>query len=692
MKIQEPREVDAYLRAETGSRGNDGWAGILVALLAGGWSLFQLAIAKFWLLPSEVVRCVHLACAIALVFICFPALKSSRLRTWFQGRPGWLFEIHRLPVIDLLLAILAAAVALYLAIDYEGIGRRLGLPLARDIVIGILLILLLLEAARRALGPALPTIAGIFILYSFVSERLPALIAFKNASLSKVINKLTMTTEGIYGVPLDVSANVVFLFVLFGAMLEKAGGGQYFIQVAFSLLGRFRGGPAKAAVLASGLTGMVNGSSIANTVTTGTFTIPLMKKAGMPGIKAGAIEVAASTNGQLMPPIMGAAAFIIAEYCNMTYLEVVRAAAIPAFISYLALIYITHLEAGKLNLKPIPRDELPRFWPTFLGGIHFLIPLVFLIYQLVIARRSAQYAAFDAIVALAVLVLSQHLLNALRKKVTPAQAVRNSAQIVGASLVAGARAMMSIGVAVAAAGIIVGIVTLGLGGVITDLIHVLSGGNLVLMLLITAVVSLILGMGLPTTANYIVMATLTAPAIIALAGSSGYEVPLIAAHLFCFYFGILSDDTPPVGLSAYAAAAISGEDPIRTGIQGFGYDIRTALLPFMFIFNTDLLLLGVASGWHIVGIFLTGTLAMFAFCALVQRHLRIKLRWYEAIPLVFTVALLLRPDFWQTRFGWSRAVCYAIGIALFAAAHLLQGARMQRQSRPFAVPPSGGTS
>jgi TRAP-type uncharacterized transport system fused permease subunit len=247
-----------------------------------------------------------------------------------------------------------------------------------------------------------------------------------------------------------------------------------------------------------------------------------------------------------------------------------------------------------------------------------------------------------------------------------------------ASLVAGAKNMMSIGVAVAAAGIIVGIVTLGLGGVVTDLIGILSGGRLVVMLVIAAVVSLILGMGLPTTANYIVMATLTAPAIIALAGDAGYAVPLIAAHLFCFYFGILSDDTPPVGLSAYAAAAISGEDPIRTGIQGFWYDIRTALLPFMFIFNTDLLLIGVTAWWHIGLVFVTGAIAMCAFCAVVQRYLRIRTRWYEMLFLIATVVVLLRPDWWQHQFGWSRWFCYALGVALFVGVHVMQGVRMGR--------------
>ena len=668
-----------YLKYEFGARAPTGAAGVLIPMLAVGWSLFQLAIARHLLLNTVVVRCIHLAFALALVYLSFPAVKGKggvrRLQSMFRGRLNFLARADRILVHDYLLAGLAAGAALYLALDYEGIGSRLGVPLARDLAVGVVLVLVLLEAARRALGPFLPAVAGLFILYSFVSERMPEIISFKNATLGKVVNKLAMTTEGIYGVPLDVSANVVFLFVLFGAMLEKGGGGKYFIDLALSAVGRFRGGPAKAAVLASGLTGMVNGSSIANTVTTGTFTIPLMKRTGFPGIKAGAIEVAASTNGQLMPPIMGAAAFIIAEYCGMTYLEVVRAAFIPAVISYLALIYITHLEALKLELRPLRKEDIPHFRRTFLGGIHFLVPLGFLLHQLIIARRSAQLSAYYAILALAALMILRQGVRGRREGVGAGEIAKRAGRELWASLAAGGRNMMSIGVAVAAAGIIVGIVTLGLGGVITEVIDVVSRGNLVLMLLITAGVSLVLGMGLPTTANYIVMATLTAPAIITLAGDAGLAVPIVAAHLFCFYFGILSDDTPPVGLSAYAAAAISHEDPIRTGIQGFFYDIRTALLPFMFIFNTDLLLIGVQGLGHISVIFFTATIAMFAFAALTQNYTMVRNRPQESLLLLVTVLILLRPDLFEGWMGAPRWACHIAGILFFAAVHTLQWPR-----------------
>lgn len=650
---------DEFLDREQGARHSGGVSALLIAALAFCWSLFQLAVAGWWTLNAEQVRAIHLAFALALVYLSFPVLRSKRLAKRFPA----LADSHRLPWWDLLTAVLAALSALYLVLDGEGLAGRIGNPLPRDLLAGTLLLLFLLDAARRALGPVLPCVGGLFILYSLFSERMPGVLATASTSLSRVVETLSLGTEGIYGIPLDVSANTVFLFVLFGSLLEKAGGGKYFIDLAFSLLGGFRGGPAKASVLASGLTGMINGSSIANTVTTGTFTIPLMKKAGYPAVKAGAIEVAASTNGQLMPPIMGAAAFIIAETCNLPYVEVVRAAFLPAFLSYFALIYITHLEACKLGLEPLPRSELPPFRKTFLQGIHFWIPLLVLIYQLMIARRSARLSALTAILTLAAVVL-------IREGVSePRKTLHRALPILGNGLVTGARNMMGIGVAVASAGIIVGVLSLGLSSQVTELIRILSLGNIALMLIVTAVVSLILGMGLPTTANYIVMASLTARAIETLAGGFGLELPLIAIHLFVFYFGILSDDTPPVGLSAYAAAAISRADPIQTGIQGFLYDIRTAILPFMFLFNHRLLLIGVRGPLDVVWIFLTSLAGMFAFAAATQGWLRRRNRLPETLLLLAATWMLFRPAAFPLFGPYSGALT---GLGLYAAAFLLQ--------------------
>jgi TRAP transporter 4TM/12TM fusion protein len=410
-----------------------------------------------------------------------------------------------------------------------------------------------------------------------------------------------------------------------------------------------------------------------------------MKSVGYPDYKAGAVEVAASTNGQLMPPIMGAAAFIIAEYCNLEYFQVVKAAFIPAIISYIALIYITHLEASKLGLKGVAKAQLPQFFKTLLGGLHFLIPLFYLIYELMILRHTPQLAAYRAIEVLAVLIVVQNLIRAYIAKESLWGAFKLSLRQLWDALVAGGRNMMGIGVAVSTAGIIVGVVAMGLGGLIVEVIDTIAGGNLMFLLVITAIASLILGMGLPTTANYIVMASLTVPVIIQLGEDYGLVIPVIAAHLFCFFFGILADDTPPVGLAAYAASAIAKSDPIRTGIQGFTYDIRTALLPFMFVFNTDLLLIGITSLWHIATIFITGVLAMFAFAALTQNWFIVRNRIYESVLLAGVTLILFRPNMFinYLHFG-NKMTWYVIGAALFGFIYLIQWPRARAAARQAA--------
>ena len=666
--------------SESGSRQPRGWTRWLIPVIAAAWSVFQLSLASVLMLETTYIRAIHLAFAITLVYLSYPMLKKPK-----KGPLGeYLSTRKRFTLLDYLVATAACLLALYIAIDYLGIAERQGAPLTRDLVIGFALVVLLLEAARRALGPALPIVATVFILYSFFGPYMPSVLAFKGVSVNRFVGQIATSTEGIYGVPLDVSATIVFLFVLFGAMLDKAGAGKYFVDLAFSLLGRFKGGPAKAAVLASGLTGMVSGSSIANTVTTGTFTIPLMKSVGYPDYKAGAVEVACSTNGQLMPPIMGAAAFIIAEYCNLEYLQVIKAAFVPAVVSYIALMYITHLEASKLGLRGLTKEELPRFWPTFIRGIHFLIPLFFLIFELVVMRHSPSLAAFRAIVSLLALIPLQNLIRAYARKEPWLEALKKSGLQIWNALVAGGRNMMGIGVAVAAAGIIVGVVTLGLGGIITEVIEVISGGHFFLILIITAIASLILGMGLPTTANYIVMASLTAPVIVTLGAKNGVMFPLVAAHLFVFFFGILADDTPPVGLAAFAAAAIARSNPIKTGVQGFTYDIRTAILPFMFIFNTDLLLYNVYSVWRVVYIFATTVVAMFAFAALTQNYMIAKNRWYEGILLAAVCITLLRPRMVSDLLHLPESLYHLVvagALVLYIFVFVLQRPRVPRTAR-----------
>ncbi|RLB38516.1 MAG: TRAP transporter permease, partial [Deltaproteobacteria bacterium] len=454
-----------------------GFEGGLVVLVGCLWSVFQLSVASWLILDSLFVRAIHLGFAVLLVYLHYPFLGGKA-----SGR-GFGPSEHRIQAADYILGAAGALCALYILIDYTGITQRYGAPATRDVVIGLGLVILLLEASRRVIGPALPMIALIFCLYAFLGPYMPDVIAFKGVSLRRFMGQITMSSEGIYGIPLDVSATIVFLFVLFGAMLERAGAGRFFIRLALSILGPFKGGPAKAAIMGSGLTGMVSGSSIANIVTTGTFTIPLMKRVGYPAKKAAAIEVAASTDGQLAPPIMGAAAFIIAEYVNVPYLEVVKAAAIPAFASYAALFYISHIEASKLGLRGIPREELPPFFKTLLGGLHFLIPLGFLLYQLIVLRHSPKAAAFNAIWVMAAIMLLQGPVRAVLRKEPPIPALWTGLVDLVSALAAGARNMLGVAMATSVAGIIVGIVALGLGGLINQVVEAVSMGNIYLMLL-----------------------------------------------------------------------------------------------------------------------------------------------------------------------------------------------------------------
>ncbi|MBO6782583.1 MAG: TRAP transporter permease [Alphaproteobacteria bacterium] len=704
---------DFIAEVESGPRSPE--SKIAVAAILGisvAWSIFQLWIAESPI-NSFIARSWHLGFALALVFLAFPAYDYRNPPRWVRGLHAVLPFLKSgrtnrsyIPVIDIVLAIVAAGGALYIWWDFQGIINRQGLPSQTDVIMGVITIVLLLEAARRSLGPALSIICIIFIAYAFVGPWMPDLLRHRGIPLDFFINDMYMSTTGIFGVPLGVSTSFVFLFVLFGSLLDKAGAGKYFIDVAFSGLGHKVGGPAKAAVVASGLSGLVSGSSIANTVTTGTFTIPLMKKVGLPAYKAGAVEVAASTNGQLMPPIMGAAAFIMADIIGIPYLDVVRAALFPAIISYLALFYVVHLEALKLGLKPLSKNELPPMLKTFLTGMHYLIPLIVLIWFLVIERRSPIFSALTAIEALAVIMIIQrpiiaYLALGAHRKAGNLDPDAKLAPILGAAfldglkdiwegLIAGARNMMSVGVATAAAGIIVGVVTsTGLVSRFTQLIGTVSGGSITIMLILTAVTSMILGMGLPTTANYILMATLTAPVIVTLGADAGLVFPLIAAHLFVFYFGILADDTPPVGLAAYAGAAIAQSDPIKTGIQGFTYDMRTAILPFVFIFNTELLMIsGVAENgdiiwlndpFAIVWVFVISLIAMFAFASFMQGYFADDCNWAERIFLLALAVAMFRPALITDEIGIPREAIQAAGAVLWALMYLYQKRRKKNR-------------
>jgi len=648
------KSAEDILKEETGEiRSFKQYEKILINVVALTWAIFQMLLPSFLMLNSTWVRCIHLAFALAMAYLMLPMFKYPKNRI-----TKFLAPINNISFLDYLFAIAGIVTATYLIWDWQGLMFRAGLPNTRDVVLGIVLVILLLEATRRSIGTPLSIIALLFSLYAFFAESMPGVFAFKNVTLEKYVSQISLSTEGIFGIPIGVSANIVFLFVLMGAMLDRAGAGQFFIDLAVSMLGRFRGGPAKASVVASGMSGMVSGSSIANVVTTGTFTIPLMKKVGYPAKKAAAIEVAASTNGQLMPPIMGAAAFIIAEYTGLTYIQIIKAAAIPAFSAYVALFYITHLEACKLGIKGMNKEDLPDFKKTFMSGFHYFIPIGWLIYELVILRHSPQLAAYNTVLILIIVILYQEFRKAISSKSGFAAGIKNSLYLIGSGFITGSKNMVGVALATASAGIIVGVVSLGLGGMITQIVDVLAQGNIYLLLIITAVASLLLGMGLPTTANYIVMASLTAPIIVTVGSNYGFEIPLVAAHLFVFFFGILADDTPPVGLAAYAASAIADSPPIATGVQGFLYDIRTAIIPFMFVFNYDIILHKINTWPFALFIFAMTLMGSLIFSSAVQGWFLTKNKIFELPLLLASSLLFFRPGIATDIFNFNDELKY----------------------------------
>jgi TRAP transporter 4TM/12TM fusion protein len=720
--------LDQVVAAESGARSPEGATRLLILNTAVVWSLFQLWISSplpFWLSAAvpplqrfvmfndTMARSIHLAFAVFLVYLCYPLWKGAPRR--------------RVPAYDWLLAGIAAFCALYIFLAHAGLSLRPGSPTGFDIGVSIVGMLTLLEATRRCLGLPMTIMALVFLVYMFGGPYMPDMIAHKGASLSRAASHMWLTTEGVFGVALGVSTSFVFLYVLFGAMLDQAGAGNYLTRVAFALMGHMRGGPAKASVLSSGLNGMISGSSVANVLTGGNVTIMLMKRVGYSPVKAGAIEVASSSNGQIMPPVMGAAAFLMVEYVNIPYTEIIKHAFLPAILAYLSLFYIVHLEALKagmrgLSRRPSPmRDrllgwgftiagttiivwcslrltewiptvfgeasslvvgvlllvvyvgtialstrypgepdaeidpdsmlELPETKPTVLAGLFYILPLFILVWCLMVLEQSPGLAAFYACTFMAMMLVTQRPLLAYFRRHALAGTVRRGIDDLYKSLELGGRNMIGIAIATATAGIIVGTVSLtGIGQVLAGVVEELSMGSLTGVLLLTALLSLILGMGLPTTANYIVVATLLAPVIVSLAASHGLEVPLIAVHLFVFYFGIMADATPPVALAAYAAAGLSGADPLETGVQGFTYELRTAILPFVFVFNTELLMIDIGSPLHFAWVVAISIIACFSFAAATQHHFLVKNRWWETVAMLVIAFTLFRPDIYRDWF------------------------------------------
>jgi|GEM_PF-3806 len=913
---------DLVASTDTGGRQPDSrFVAQLILWTAFGWSLFQVWYASplpfmtgLLIVNDAEARALHLGFALFLGFMAYPAFNPSS-----TGRPaigsivfaaiplvlgfamasrtdgilvhlffivvtagmGWLIVTGTarkyVPLPDWAFALVGVLCATYRFWFYDDLVDRSGRPLALDIYASTLGIIILLEATRRSLGPALTCVAGVALFYVFFGDAnfLPDVLRYQGASVNRAMEHFWLSDQGVFGIAVGVSTRFVFLFVLFGALLDRGGAGNYFIKVAFALLGHLRGGPAKAAVVASGMTGLISGSSIANVVTTGTFTVPLMKRVGFSSEKAGAVEVASSVNGQIMPPVMGAAAFLMVEYVGIPYVEVIQHAFLPAIISYIALIYIVHLEALKADMKALPKPgeqipakwamisfgitlcsililcgvvywifelaallsqnllvliaillmgagqivlfkvmgqrlprdrvrhtisvgaivlanvvlgafalffgmsflkdvvgddtaawvgalvmvtayvalvayacripelemddpnapviELPQVGPTVKTGLYYLLPIIVLIWNLMIERLSPGLSAFWASVFMIFILLTQKPLKVLFRdngKSTPqliqfaVEAVRNgvallinNAVVVAAAIaaivflqfvdlggiepvvrvliqigvcvaaflvflwrerfrlgvlgyartealfhdagkegladlfdamVSGARNMIGIGIATAAAGIIVGTVTLtGIGNVLAIFVEQVSGGSLILMLVLVAILSLILGMGLPTTANYIVVSALMAPVIVEVGTANGLVVPLIAVHLFVFYFGIMADVTPPVGLASFAAAAVSGGDPLKTGFTAFFYSLRTAALPFIFIFNTQLILYDLSGPLDIVLTVTASTVAMLVFAAATQGYFFTRSKLWESAILLLVSFTLFRPGFWM---------------------------------------------
>lgn len=600
---------------------------LIVTILAVSLSLFHLYTSGFGLLLALKQRAFHLMIIIPLAFILYPFNNKNR-----TGKPS---------ILDIILAVSGIIVTSYIIFNLEELAFRAGRATTLDLIMGGILILLVLEGTRRSIGAALPIVAITFLIYAYFGPYMPGPLAHRGFSISRIISHLYLTTEGIFGIPIGVSATFVFMFVLLGAFLERTGVSDYLLNLAFATLGHRRGGPAKAAVVGSGLMGMVSGSSIANTVTTGSITIPIMKKVGFKDHVAGGVEVAASTNGQFLPPIMGAAAFIMVEFTNIPYIDIVKAAFIPGVLSYIAIFSIVHIEALKTGIQGMDREELPPFWATFFKGIHYMLPILVLLYFLIIKRVTPLSSAFWSIITALIISLITLLLSGTTNQKKENQLVSGGQKFLKLTLSAlewGARNMIGIAMACASAGIIIGVVNLtGLGLRMTTLIVTLANNQLILTLIFAMIASIILGFGLPTTATYIVMATLTAPAVARLG------VPLIAAHLFVFYYGIVADDTPPVSLAAYAAAGVAKSDPVKTGITGFKFDLAAFLLPYIFVYSPTLLLIDTTVP-EVIGAFISAMIGMYALSASIQNYLIRKTNLIERIVLFAIAIMLIIPD------------------------------------------------
>ena len=594
-------DLDDLMRkydTEARFRALEGWQAKLVSLIAIAMSCFHFYTSGFGLLLAQKQGAVHLAFTLCLVFLLYPATSKQS-------------KTSGIPFYDFILGAVGVASAMYLVVFFNDLTTRAGLPTQTDLIMGFLLIVTLLEATRRISNPVLPCLAIVALLYCYVGRSLPDMIAHRGFSIPRIVNHMYLGTEGIFGTPLEVSSTFVFMFILFGAVLEKTGLGKFIIDLSMALAGWSTGGPAKVAVVSSGLMGTVSGSSVANVCTTGMFTIPLMKSVGYEPHFAGAVEAVASTGGQIMPPGMGAGAFIMAQFLGVPYIEVALAAVVPALLYYFAVMVQVHFEATRLGLKGIPWSQLPPLWPLLKSKGFLLIPLIAIIYFL-LAGYTPLKAAFNGI-------LVSFVLSWLNKE------TRLTPQRIMEAFESGARGAIGVACACATVGMVVGMGTLtGLALRIANAIVTLAGGSKILTLFYTMLASIVLGTGLPTTANFIVTSTMAAPALFKLG------VPAKAAYMFVFYFGIAADLTPPVALAAYAGSGIAGSDPMKTGVTAFKLALAGFLVPYIYVYNPMLLFIDVVPMVMVQAIF-TALLGVFLLAMATIGFYKAYLAWYMRI-------------------------------------------------------------
>ncbi len=615
---EEIKELMKQIDRESAYREHACWRQYITVVISIAFCVFQLYAVLSGAVTAQILRATHLAFVQLLGFLLFPATKKMPRNT--------------LPWYDILLGLAGAAAWMYISINFDALARRAGMYTQLDIAVGVLGIVILLESCRRIVGLPILIIAACFMAYAFAGPYLPGFLNHRGYSFERVVAHLFYNTEGIMGTPLGACATFIFLFILFGALLEKTGIGQFFIDICNAIAGSASGGPAKVAVLTSALEGTVSGSSVSNTVGSGSFTIPMMKKLGYKPEFAAAVEASASTGGQIMPPIMGAAAFLMAESLGIPYLRVAKAAIIPAILYFSGIFITVHLEAKKLGLKGLKKEELPRFLPLLLRKGYLILPLGAIIFFLV-SGKTATYSALMGIVFSAGLGVVTSIVDILQGK-----KARFDIKDIIETLTAAARNIISVAIACGMAGIIIGIVTLtGLGLKLGAGLISISLGIKLVTLFFTMLSSLILGMGAPTTANYLITSTITAGALVMLG------IDPLAAHMFAFYFGIIADITPPVALAAIAGSAIAKSKPMRTALEATKLAIGAFIIPYMFVYNPAMLLINT-NVLEVAGIIITALIGMFGISAALEGYVFRKIIIPERILFASSGLLLIIPE------------------------------------------------